>query len=58
MKRSANRLGVFLLSCGAGLTANADEEDAAQAIRSGGDGHLAKPLDIHKLAEMLNTYLF
>ena len=31
MKRSANRLGVFLLSCGAGLTANADAEDAAQA---------------------------
>ena len=55
MKRSANRLGVFLLSCGAGLTANADAEDAAQAIRSGGDGHLAKPLDIHKLAEMLNA---
>lgn len=39
------------------VTANAFAEDAALALRSGMDGHLAKPLDIHKLAQMLNTYL-
>ena len=39
------------------VTANVFAEDAALALRSGMDGHLAKPLNIHKLAQMLNTYL-
>ena len=39
------------------MTANAFEEDKENAIKAGMDDHLAKPLDIPKLIEMLNKYL-
>ena len=39
------------------MTANAFEEDKANAINAGMNDHLAKPLDIPKLLEMLSKYL-
>ncbi len=39
------------------MTANAFEEDKANALKAGMNDHLAKPLDIPKLIEMLNKYL-
>ena len=39
------------------MTANAFEEDKENAIKAGMDDHLAKPLDIPKLIEMLHKYL-
>lgn len=39
------------------MTANAFEEDKENAIKAGMDDHLAKPLDIPKLIDMLNKYL-
>ena len=39
------------------LTANAFEEDAAQAIAAGMDGHLAKPYSRSQLGEMLRRWL-
>ncbi|MBR4905110.1 MAG: response regulator [Selenomonadaceae bacterium] len=39
------------------MTANAFEEDKENAIKAGMDDHLAKPLDIPKLIEMLKKYL-
>ena len=39
------------------MTANAFEEDKENALKAGMDDHLAKPLDIPKLIEMLHKYL-
>ncbi|MCR5834702.1 MAG: response regulator [Selenomonadaceae bacterium] len=39
------------------MTANAFEEDKANAINAGMNDHLAKPLDISKLIATLNKYL-
>ena len=39
------------------MTANAFEEDKENALKAGMNDHLAKPLDIPKLLEMLNKYL-
>lgn len=39
------------------MTANAFEEDKENALKSGMNDHLAKPLDIPKLLETLNKYL-
>ncbi len=39
------------------MTANAFEEDKENALKAGMNDHLAKPLDIPKLIEMLNKYL-
>jgi len=39
------------------MTANAFDEDKENAIKAGMDDHLAKPLDIPKLIEMLHKYL-
>ena len=39
------------------LTANAFEEDAAQALAAGMDGHLAKPYSRAQLAELLKRWL-
>ena len=39
------------------MTANAFDEDKENAIKAGMDDHLAKPLDITKLIEMLHKYL-
>ena len=39
------------------MTANAFEEDKANALNAGMNDHLAKPLDIPKLLEMLSKYL-
>lgn len=39
------------------MTANAFEEDKANALKAGMNDHLAKPLDIPKLIDMLNKYL-
>jgi signal transduction histidine kinase/CheY-like chemotaxis protein len=39
------------------LTANAYEEDAAQALAAGMDGHLAKPYTRDQLREMLRAWL-
>ena len=36
------------------MTANAFEEDKQKALRSGMDGHIAKPIDIKTLMEMLD----
>ena len=35
------------------MTANAFEEDKEQALASGMNGHLAKPLDIDKMMALL-----
>ena len=39
------------------MTANAFEEDKQEALRSGMDGHIAKPIDVKKLMEMLDEVL-
>ena len=39
------------------MTANAFEEDKQEALKSGMDGHIAKPIDINKLMEMLDQVL-
>lgn len=39
------------------MTANAFEEDKQEALRSGMDGHIAKPIDIETLMEMLDNVL-
>ena len=39
------------------MTANAFEEDKQEAIRSGMDGHIAKPIDVAKLMETLDQVL-
>ena len=39
------------------MTANAFEEDKKAALDAGMNGHLAKPIDITKLIEMLNSVL-
>ena len=39
------------------MTANAFEEDKQNAIRSGMNGHIAKPIDIEKLMETLDEVL-
>ena len=39
------------------MTANAFEEDKQQALRSGMNGHIAKPINIEKLLETLNAML-
>ncbi|MDE7244874.1 MAG: response regulator [Oscillospiraceae bacterium] len=39
------------------MTANAFEEDRQAALRSGMDGHIAKPIDIPKLMETLDAIL-
>ena len=39
------------------MTANAFEEDKKEAIEAGMNNHLAKPLDIQKLTEVLEQYL-
>lgn len=39
------------------MTANAFEEDKQEALRSGMDGHIAKPIDIRTLVEMLDEVL-
>ncbi len=39
------------------MTANAFEEDKQEALRSGMDGHIAKPIEIDKLMEMLDQVL-
>ncbi len=38
------------------MTANAFAEDEQEALKSGMNGHLAKPIDIKKLVDMLNKY--
>lgn len=39
------------------MTANAFEEDKQEALKSGMDGHIAKPIDMKKLMEMLEELL-
>ena len=39
------------------MTANAFEEDKQEALRSGMDGHIAKPIDMKTLMEMLDKVL-
>ena len=39
------------------MTANAFEEDRREALANGMDGHLAKPISIGKLMEMLASYI-
>lgn len=39
------------------MTANAFEEDRQNAIKSGMDGHIAKPIDVDKLLETLSMAL-
>ncbi len=39
------------------MTANAFEEDRQEALKSGMDGHIAKPIDIGVLFETLSTVL-
>ncbi|MCM1057798.1 MAG: response regulator [Firmicutes bacterium] len=39
------------------MTANAFEEDKQEALKSGMDGHIAKPIDINILMEMLDQVL-
>lgn len=39
------------------MTANAFEEDRQAAIKAGMDDHLAKPIQIEKLYEMMTKYL-
>lgn len=38
------------------MTANAFEEDRLNALKAGMDGHIAKPLDIPHLLQVLQTY--
>ena len=39
------------------MTANAFEEDRQNALDAGMNGHLAKPIEIPKLLEMLSGFL-
>ena len=39
------------------MTANAFEEDKQEALKSGMDGHIAKPIDIEKLFDTLSIAL-
>ncbi len=39
------------------MTANAFEEDKKEAIKSGMNGHIAKPIDIDNLIETLDKIL-
>ena len=39
------------------MTANAFEEDKQEALRSGMNGHIAKPIDMKTLMEMLDEVL-
>ena len=39
------------------MTANAFEEDKQEALRCGMNGHIAKPIDIENLFEMLKQVL-
>ena len=39
------------------MTANAFEEDKQEALRSGMNGHIAKPIDIDELMKALDTVL-
>ena len=39
------------------MTANAFEEDKQEALRSGMDGHIAKPIDIDNLMKTLDKVL-
>ena len=39
------------------MTANAFEEDKQEALRSGMNGHIAKPIDIKTLMQMLDEVL-
>ena len=39
------------------MTANAFEEDVRAALRSGMNAHLAKPIEVDRLEQMLNQYL-
>ena len=39
------------------MTANAFEEDKQEALRCGMNGHIAKPIDIENLFEMLKRVL-
>lgn len=40
------------------MTANALEEDKEAAIKNGMNAHIAKPLDIKVLMEVLKQYLY
>ena len=39
------------------MSANAFEEDKQEALRSGMNGHIAKPIDMKKLFETLDTII-
>lgn len=39
------------------MTANAFEEDRQEALRSGMDGHIVKPIDVDKLMDTLDKIL-
>ncbi len=39
------------------MTANAFEEDKQEALQSGMNGHLAKPIDVRALFDTLDTIL-
>ena len=39
------------------MTANAFEEDKQEALRSGMNGHVAKPIDIDTLMEAMDSLL-
>ena len=39
------------------MTANAFEEDKQEALRSGMNGHISKPININKLLETLDAML-
>ena len=39
------------------MTANAFEEDKQEALRSGMNAHIAKPIDVNKLFEALDKVL-
>ena len=39
------------------MTANAFEEDKKDALEAGMDGHIAKPINVNKLMEVLASVL-